>query len=273
MYLLTKKKKITYSSCKQIICFCNSGVGRMSIEHVYISIRSCQTSNLNCMDFPVYLQVPALNTNYSASYLLPRPVHHDYCQVHGRNCAVLRPPSRPLSWWMSCGTDHRLCRVSIDGAAEFHTVPVTVGFLACLAFSNITFVESCATGGPLSMLSQVLPFWSPGHILRWKHLKDPAGLLPFARAVLRRTAPGLYHEVCMRHTILSRMSNSHRKPSSFSVFSIDVFTFAERVGHCVAASDCISSNQLWASGAANSAHVALSLWERVFYCILPLRKT
>ena len=65
----------------------------MSIEHVYISIRSCHTSNFNCMDFRVYLQVHALNTNHPAGHLLPRPVH----QVHGHNCAVLRPPSRPLS--------------------------------------------------------------------------------------------------------------------------------------------------------------------------------
>ena len=63
----------------------------MSIEHVYISIRSCQTSNVNCMDFRVYLQVHALNTNRPAGHLLPRPVHRDHC-------AVLRPPSRPLSW-------------------------------------------------------------------------------------------------------------------------------------------------------------------------------
>ena len=30
------------------------------------------------------------------------------CHAHGRNWAVLHPPSRPLSWWMSCGTYRRL---------------------------------------------------------------------------------------------------------------------------------------------------------------------
>ena len=43
-------------------------------------------------------QVPALNINHPAGHLLPRPVHHDHYHVHDRNCAVLRPPSRPLSW-------------------------------------------------------------------------------------------------------------------------------------------------------------------------------
>ena len=39
-----------------------------------------------------------ININHPAGHLLPRPVNHDHYHVHARNCAVLRPPSRPLSW-------------------------------------------------------------------------------------------------------------------------------------------------------------------------------
>ena len=66
----------------------------MSIEHVYIGIHYCKTSNFNYIYFRVSVQIPALSINHSAGHLLSRAVHHYHCHVHGRNCAVLRP----LSW-------------------------------------------------------------------------------------------------------------------------------------------------------------------------------
>ena len=69
----------------------------MSIEHVYIGMHYCKTSNFNYMNFRVHIQVLALNINHPAGHLLTRPVHHDHCHVHGRN--------RPLSRKRHCNRE------------------------------------------------------------------------------------------------------------------------------------------------------------------------
>ena len=70
----------------------------LHVLRAYVGISYCKTGNFNYTNFRVYVQVPALNINHPAGHLLPRPVNHGHYHVHARNCAVLRPPSRPLSW-------------------------------------------------------------------------------------------------------------------------------------------------------------------------------
>ena len=63
----------------------------MSLEHTQAYVITERA--ISSMNFRVYIHVPALNINHPAD-------HHDQCQVQDRrsNCAVRRPPSRPLSW-------------------------------------------------------------------------------------------------------------------------------------------------------------------------------
>ena len=70
----------------------------LNVLRAYIGIIYCKTDNVNYITFRVYVRVPALHINHPAGHLLPRPVNHDHYHVHDRNCAVLRPPTRPLSW-------------------------------------------------------------------------------------------------------------------------------------------------------------------------------
>ena len=70
----------------------------LHVLRAYVGISYCKTGNFNYTNFRVYVQVPALNINHPAGHLRPRPVNHDHYHVHARKCAVLRPPSRPLSW-------------------------------------------------------------------------------------------------------------------------------------------------------------------------------
>ena len=68
----------------------------MSLEHT--RHRLLQNGQFQLYKFPSLRPVPALNINHPAGHLLPRPLIHAHYHVHARNCAVVRPPSHPLSW-------------------------------------------------------------------------------------------------------------------------------------------------------------------------------
>ena len=72
----------------------------MSLEYTYAfqNGQIISTYKFNYTNFRVDVQVPALNINHPAGRLLARPFHHDHYHVHDRKGAVIRPPSRSLSW-------------------------------------------------------------------------------------------------------------------------------------------------------------------------------
>ena len=80
------------------------------------------------MNFPASIQVPALNSNHPAGHLLPRPVHRD----HVMPVVVIVLFFIPrlvlfLDEWVSA--HNAGWAEAVDGAAEFHTVTATVGFI------------------------------------------------------------------------------------------------------------------------------------------------